>query len=309
MIKKAFLVFVMFVVMGNIYIIIFHPKGLQAQHQYHENLCKAEKFQFTKESIEVVILGSSLGNRINERILPTNWFKLTFSGYSSLEGLELITKSNISVKNVLIETNILHRSLNTNFINDVNKPIFSSLKHYLPAFKTCNQPVSLIYPYTAYLFYGVQNEISGLFTKKTISETIGIPKNNSNTQNNGSMPKQSDSKNPSFKAQYELYAENIDSTLIKNQLIHLRKYIQILESRNIKIVFYEMPIDIELRKMPRAIQIRKCFLNEFPKNRYNYIIAPDSVNYNTSDGIHMVGESINDYTIFLKEQIKNTISF
>ncbi len=310
MIKKSLFAFLFCFLIGNTYLWFVKPLRLQPQHQYHENLCKAERFVLNDKNIEVAILGSSLGNRINQDLLPHGWTKLTFSGLSTLEGLELVNRSTKNnVKCVLLEINVLSRPQNEAFLKDVYPPVISELKRLFPVFQVKNQPVSLLYPSLAYLCYGTQKRVGTLFNKKEtklIHNSKALPEisfeNNAKIEIPNSKPQSHT--NPIFHNKFSDYCKELDSNLVKFRLNQIETYIQQFEKKHIKIIFYEMPVDQQLRTLPLSGQIRRRFYEKFPTEKYPYIVASDSLIFNTSDGIHLTGESINEYTLFFIDQVK-----
>lgn len=82
----------------------------------------------------------------------------------------------------------------------------------------------------------------------------------------------------------------------------LEVYVDDLNQKKVKVVFYEMPVEESLKDLEQPMQIRQAFYKTFPENIYNYIHAPFDFKVISHDGIHLTANSILEYSKFFKEQ-------
>jgi len=161
------------------------------------------------------------------------------------------------------------------------------LKQFVPALRAEARPVG-------YLIKAINFPLNKLLYK---------PKNIDNQKTN---PKKLDGLlfNKLLKDQQNEYSTLKDSLIIKQNFNELRKYVNILEENHCRLIFFEMPVDLSLRDLPRAIYIRKNFFKYFPTCKYVYMTNSNEV-YFTIDGIHLTDNSTLKYTHYFKNFMKN----
>lgn len=135
----------MFFVIYNLGLIFFKPERLVPQSNYDLNVVKAERYLQEQEHIDYVVVGSSLGNRIESELFSNNIYFLTLSGMSSLDGLEVIKHSDKLPKIIFIETNVIDRSSNFDFQEDALSPVVLGLQGIVPSVLKENKPTSLLH--------------------------------------------------------------------------------------------------------------------------------------------------------------------
>jgi|GEM_PF-2316638 len=316
MIRKIIVYTMILLIVYNLYLLGFKTFGTQPQSSFDINITKAQDYLDEKPIYDYVTVGSSMGNRINTDIFPKEFYFLTFSGLSSFDGLEIIKQRKNLPKIIFIETNIMNRQLNVEFISDALNPGVLYLKKYMPSVLKKNKPSSLLHKPMAYLLYGTRNQ----FEKPNQIEPISKESNsvlNNLDKKNGIYNRIEDStinvspktRNSVHTAHFEYIKKNMDNGVAKeflnDRMNDLKSYVSYFESLGVTIVFYEMPIDQRLQKTKRVVDIKRVFENEFPSKQYNYIIAPDDFKVISNDGIHLTGSSIEQYSTFFKFQSQN----
>ena len=311
MIKKIIVyTFILFVVY-NLYLIGFKTYRTEPQSSFDINVTKAQDYLEEKSNLDYVAVGSSMGNRIDSDIFPEEFYFLTFSGLSSFDGLEIIKQSKNLPKVVFIETNIMNRKLNREFISDALNPGVLYLKKYIPSVLKKNKPSSLLHKPMAYLLYGTRNQFKQRNQIESISKESYAISNNSDNKKEISINKvdstikvSPETKNSVYATHFEHIKKNMENGIpiefLNDRMCDLKSYVTYFESQNVTIVFYEMPIDKRLQNTKKVIDVKRVFENEFSSKQYNYIIVPEEFKVISNDGIHLTGASIEEYSTFFK---------
>jgi len=92
-----------------------------------------------------------------------------------------------------------------------------------------------------------------------------------------------------------------DEKKINSIFKELKKQTQALESKGVKIVFFEIPLEKDLCDMPYSVKLRQSFYKYYPQDKYKYVYQPNCLEYNTSDGRHLTKSSAAKYTFYLKK--------
>lgn len=158
MLKKIFIYTLLLWIVYNITLSILNIEKLNPQSNYDLNVIKAQRYLYEPELFSNVIVGSSLGNRIDTKLFGEDYYFLTFSGLGSADGLEIIKNAAVPPKIVFIEINVIHRAMNKEFTSEAYNWSFNNFKEYLPITHKVNKPSSVIQKPLAYLVYGVHNQ-------------------------------------------------------------------------------------------------------------------------------------------------------
>jgi hypothetical protein len=289
MIKKTLIAALAIFILYTLFVAFFAPKWwFASQHQWQSNIIKAQKFIYNDtDSFDNIIVGSSISCRLVMDSLP-NTYNLSFSGQSIFDGLELLSHKNKFPKNIFIEINFVLRPENKNFTSSLNSPILYYPKKFLPSLREDKQPIAII-----------GEQLSVHFTSNIIGKTKSIfgftQKQTTNKNNHTFFDKM-------LKKEMENYSTLPDSSLLIKSFSDLEIYVKALEEKEVNIIFFEMPVNSQLTDLPRAKLIRSTFFEYFPKAKYTYIPMQDSVQYKTTDGIHLNKEEALRYTLYLKNK-------
>lgn len=295
MIKKALLsFFIIFITYTIIVTYVIDRHKFVSEHQWQDNQIKAQEYLYSNtDSIQNIIVGSSLADRLVVGYLP-DIYNLSMGGLGTFDGLQTITKKGIYPKTVFIEMNKLDRKASMDFTTSLNNPVMTFLRRYFISIRDGKQPMGFIaIPYgekvTAYGLYVVQTAVHTIAgeivtRKKEVTEEVDmvakiLPRL---LEEESHIPNASD---------LEKDAQN------------LKHYIDILEKNNVKVVFFEMPIQHELCGLNKPVAIRDQFYKTFPRDKYQYIDMPDCNDYTTTDGLHLDKESAKKYTFYFKDQM------
>lgn len=311
LIRKIIVYTVILFVAYNLYVLTFKIDRTQPQSNFDLNITKAQGYLDEKTSYDYSVVGSSMGNRINVDIFPQEFYFLTFSGLSSFDGLEIIKQSNNVPKVIFIETNVMKRKLNEEFISDAINPRVYYLRKYMPSVLKKNKPTSVLHKPLAYLLYGLRNQ----FDKPNQIDSISkVDRSNNSEKQNETTNEKVDvkikapiKKNKSVSEAHFEFVRNdmnkgIPEKMLNRQMSHLKSYVSYFQSLGVTVVFYEMPVDKRLHETKTFLEIKKAFENEFPKEQYNYLTISPDFKVISNDGIHLTGVSIDHYSSFFKNQ-------
>lgn len=250
----------------NIYIYVKNPNITLYQNQWQQNYVFAESFLYGNKP-STIIVGSSMAVHLDKSILTNEIYNLSFSGGSVLTGLKILKMSNYIPKTIYIENNVIFRKMDNEMIESLFDPIKYNLKKYIPALKEKYQPLNII---------------------------VSILKSKLGRTENEKMNKVRDENvfQISFKRQLVNYKKPLDNYEFElSELTELLKYFQ---SKNTKIIFFEMPINNILANEKRANQQRDIIRKHFPT--YDWLPLPNNNLYLTSDGIHLMYKSSIEFT-------------
>ena len=284
MIKKSLLAAFIFFSVHALFVLISQPLPV-SQHQWQDNLVKAQQFIYTENTPSVVIIGSSLSSRLSMDSLPESVYNLAFNGGSIYEGLKIISQKDKLPKVVYVEMNVALRKENKKLLDMLYQPILYHLKKFLPSLRDGYQPAGLCL-----------NVIKGagpsrLSRKNSMDsvDDLGINEDlfkkllDGEIADNLKVPEDHD-----LAERFEL----------------LKRYIDLLQKKGVKVVFYEIPMNPALQHSARLSSVREAFYKYFSPKQFAYLIVPDWSGYHTTDGEHLRQSEALQYTLFLKSQME-----
>lgn len=294
MIKKSLFVFLLLIISYLLFIQhIANPDKYTSEHQWQDNQILAQNFLYSStDSIQNVILGSSISFRLKTELLPKTK-NLGYGGLGIFDGFKTLEAKNFYPKVLFIEMNFIDREANIEFISSIENPLMNMLRKYFPAFRDGKQPMSFIaFP------YGQKLSLYTLYILQSAIYEIHPDNPNINDSENKDLME-----SEILPQQILYYTNNINN--IEKSITKLKEYISIYEKNGTKIVFFEMPVQYQLADLPRSTMIRSFFYKTFPKDQYLYFDCPDMKEYKTTDGIHLDGFYSEKYTkYFLDMMIK-----
>jgi hypothetical protein len=106
-----------------------------------------------------------------------------------------------------------------------------------------------------------------------------------------------------FIQQKDKMEEGISEKVLKPQMEKLKSYVRYFQMNDVRIVFFDMPIDKTLETLKKPQEIRNAFWQEFPSESYHYIKAPQGFSVTSMDGIHLTGKSIHEFSVYFKTEL------
>jgi hypothetical protein len=102
------------------------------------------------------------------------------------------------------------------------------------------------------------------------------------------------------------YRKTLASGTLAKSLAEFRSLTVALESKGIKIVFFEMPVHPDLENTPRALQIRAAFRLAFPGNKFiGADELSDGLTIKTMDGVHLLPDEAKKVVLILQGYYKD----
>jgi hypothetical protein len=291
MIKKSiFVAFILFALWTAF--LVLKPNASVSQHVWQENVITAEQYLYDVDYIPNVIVGSSLSERIITDSLP-EFFSLAFGGQSIYDGLEILAQKKKLPKRVFIEINLVQKFENTTFKEIISSPIMNQLKANVVTFRSDKQPLAFIGNYLS------------AFVGKVHGKIVPPKTEESDDESKATSPLGEDFFKTMLDIRKKNYSITVKKTVLDKQIAKLKTYINYLRSKNVEIVFFEMPVHPDIINFERAVQIRNKMNNEFKGDHYQFISLPENLeDYHTSDGTHLNDEDAVIFTQYLKSQIQ-----
>ncbi len=280
MIKKSIIFFVILFSLWSVYL-SRQTNFSYTEHLWQRNLSKIEHFQFDKTlHKDRIIIGTSLSKKIHTDSIH-DIYNLALSGQSILDGLELLKYSKVLPKEVLIETNLLLLKKDKDFLNLVKSPTSYFLKKHFLALRTDKHPLALVG--NEYLIPSLTNVVDNEETQEV------VPKDSFFQQIIALRTKRSN--------------RPVAPSLMKKRINALKDYITYLQKNNVKVIFFEMPINPNLINLYRPTITRKEIKKAFPD--IQYIDYPDDVNsYKTTDGVHLTNQESIRYSKYFHQMLE-----
>lgn len=260
---------------------------LNSQSNWQENLVKGENLFFGHEKYSTIIVGSSLSATLHENVFH-NTYNLGLVGCSIYDGLAILknmSKDRLP-STVLIETNYLLRDEKKFFVDNFSREYPNYFKKYLPAFRENHKPISVMAAALTHQFQGYIDSAQYCLVSK--HQPVNI--------NNLSYSKV-------LSEEVIDYRVKPDSMNVINHLAKIRDYVNYLEENNVKVIFFEMPVDQSLRSLPKIVAVRNGIKSYFPT--YNFILPPADFKVSTLDLEHLDNKDATAYSNFLLNRVSH----
>jgi len=264
MIKKTIIAAIALFIIYNVILVWAHPIAGPGQNQWQKNRITVEDYVDNFQGIPVVIAGTSLSARLYTSLLPTGYYNLALSGESIYDVLDIVKRCSKKPKYLLIESNFYYSKPDKTVSEGVFNPLMMPLRKWLPSFREENQPANLLMP---------------LFNKGSAGKNNTSEKLDSNIQNKLLIGRIAE------------YQQVPDSNLITNGIGRLKKDIAELQSKGVKVILFEIPINCKLYNTPKYQVAEERLNKEFPSEKYQRMPMPDCRAYQYADGEHIAFQS------------------
>lgn len=275
MIRKSIATTVVLCVVYSVVAYINLDVSVRPLNQRQGNLVRCQEYVFRDSAkADYVITGSSMAYRLRREFLPAGYYNLALGGHSSLIGLEFVNRSPNLPKVVFVEMNTTLRSPNTSFVDEIfQRPGYDMKKHVV-----ITRDKFQFFPFLV-------NKANQFLAKKDDSE-------NETKIDEATLQKRVD-------LQKKIFSKLPSKERSKECFDRLRDLVNALEEKNVRIVFFEMPMHPELQDSEFIKTIRARFAELFPMNKYQYIIPGSTEKFITTDGVHLVESSAKEMAEFL----------
>lgn len=274
MIRRALLTALLLVAGYAVFLRVVHVDWDTTQHLANGNRIKAEKFIYAPtDSFRTVIVGSSLAYRLNLDSFPARTINLGFAGRSIYDGMELIVRSSKRPELVLVETNILFRKLDQEFLDGLFTPGLYQLRRAMPMMREQNQPSGVLY---GWLHDRVQKaETESPDTVDTATEAMLSR----------------------LKEEYAVLPDKEEQDQVVERLV---RQVREVEATGAKVVFFEMPAHPIVMNSPLAALERGMVRKAFPDHAFLHV--PQGSYWHTTDGLHLAKGDANRYSGWLRRE-------
>jgi hypothetical protein len=261
-------VFILF----NVVLLVF---PVQKRYIYKDKE-RGEEYIYSNKKYPVVFVGSGLiGDLNNQNLGRRSLYNLFFPYNGSCTGIELIARSKKIPDTLFIETNYIFKGFN----KELNEKLFDPLAYRLKLVLPCLQEKNKLLPLAKEIVKGHQPRKKNLtrLPEPFLQESLA------------SLRKE--------------YNQKIDTAGFHNIAVKLKEYIEYFSSRNCTIIFFEMPVDKEFLNSPKTAWERETLKLAFKDKRFIWSQADTGLVYATSDGIHLLDESLDKYIHYFNSNL------
>jgi hypothetical protein len=301
----------------NAYVMIVSPSVENNFDSGTENRIIAERFIYSPMP-EAVMVGSSLG-RVLTRFLPQNVYDMSFSGGSPLTGAEIVLQSNRIPRFVVIETNVMERSLNDALVADLLEPPMYEIRTFLPGFRKEFRPTNILLTYIGEADRGfpqfwdwvdrIKDSVGASMQalKTRLRMMLGRRVGNADlpmlataqavSPVNTTEPSIAEPDDPrlaaGMKAQldYNSHITEASRERITGAVATLATQVARLNQRGVCVLFIRLPIQPQVDATPLERYMAQSVKAAFPADRFDWIEFPDPGTYHTVDGLHLTNPS------------------
>lgn len=290
MIKKSLIVFVVVLLLHIIIRDVLKPEIEITQVPWQANQQIGQRYLYSSENIQNIIVGSSLTYHLNLRETKEPVTNLSFTGESAHKGIDLTVArgklQNVYPKRIYIEINTLDNYEKSIFDETIYNPFLFYPRKYVSALRDGKQPLPWlatlsekyvtphIIPHRYELFEDYLKYEESTSTKE-VEKVDFVPNERLN------IVELANNK--------ELFMEQ---KLLKN--------LNTLIENGCEPIFIEMPVADKHRKSAKYSSIRATLERNYPVSSYIYISYPSDSNFQTYDGLHLTAIDNPRYSAYLR---------
>lgn len=234
------------------------PQGRRTAVSAHQgNVLRAESFCYTKGPAGIVLVGTSLMERMEPALSGGDYSLLAFGGGDILTGLELVLRSGRPVREVWIEANLPPVRSDVALMDHLFGVPFGTLRGWFPVLRLGNQPMTL------------------LWTRATGGRVVSPPDPPASLEAVGVRRFEVD------------YSTSPDEGRLREGMQRLQVAVETLRRRGVAVRWIRMPIHPSLEGSRWARSVRETFRSAFPAATNPWMEPEAGESYGTTDGIHL----------------------
>lgn len=241
------------------YLGLTKPEVQVYQNQWIRNYARAQEYIYSDKDFDAVIVGTSLSARLPKDKLDGGVYNLTFEGGSALTGLDILATAGRYPKVILIESNLVDAPGDERMVDTLFTPLEWRLKRYAKAMQDKYQPINLM--------------LSAWFPEKPRLK----------------LKKLSQGPDPAvFQKNLEMQAKALNDNppgFYAAGLDELKKATDFFRSKNVRILFFRMPVDPKLVGSLKYVAMDRELRRRFPE--IAWLPQPEDAKYETEDGSHL----------------------
>lgn len=228
------------------------PREPRFQSGDQRNRHAIEQFMRDQQRVRTVIVGSSMTERLGNEVADGCTYNLALRGESSQTGLAVLNRSRAKPERVLIEANVPERVVNERLVNEGTR----LLPRLVPALATQNMPVNVLFSFLS------------RHKPSTNADEVALSR--------------------ALQTERDLHAHEMPSSLLNPQIETLKGQVRELERSGVQVMFFELPVHLDLEDTPRARQIRAALAAAFPRQDYiGWQTLAQGMTIRTIDGVHL----------------------
>ncbi|HBE02862.1 MAG: hypothetical protein A2096_07100 [Spirochaetes bacterium GWF1_41_5] len=243
-------------------------KPAHGQSDRQKNIIKAERYLYSPKYFPAVIVGSSLSARMEDEFFPGWLYNLSFHGGSPYTGMEFIKKKPKLPRLLLVEINIIEGEVDRSLLNIFSPPLLPAWRQFLPVLRDQYKPSGVL-----------TDAVIGL-RAKTVKEKRAQGRDEKIFSENLNL----------F---YRLNMQEPEYEKIANRISQLEEYCGHFSAQGVKIIFFEMPVDIKIRQARRPAWVREKIIEKFGAE--NLLQPSSDRSYITTDSLHLVYKSAEEF--------------
>jgi hypothetical protein len=231
------------------------PAEVHTQSPWQDNLSALERYLRSSAAPPVVLVGSSMGRKLDFGADATCVVNLALTGESSLTGLAALVRSQHQPRLVLVETNVADRELNLALLDAAANPLAAMA----PVLLTANKPANLAYSY----LYQLKKDKSDAPAAESVWRNA-------------------------LDLQRGVYSRPLAAQGLARRIGQIAGYVREIERRGARVLLFELPVHPVLEETPLARQVRDAFRAALPGSEWishEELSGPMAIR--TLDGIHL----------------------
>jgi len=231
------------------------PAEARTQSFGQDNLVAMEHYFRLSRQPEVVLVGTSLGRKLDLRQDAPCTYNLAMGGGSVSTGLAAVAKAERKPRLLLVEINIPAGDADQALIDFAARPLLRASA----VFHTENMPANLAY---SYVYQLKKDKADPPVVEAVFQNALAL--------------------------QRSTFSKSATPDSLAARMGEIRKRVQALEADGVHVIFFELPVNPELEKTLLAVQVRDAFRRTFPDNTLvGYEDLAQDRLPRTVDGIHL----------------------
>jgi hypothetical protein len=231
------------------------PVEARTQSFGQDNLVAMEHYFSLSRQPEVVLVGTSLGRKLDLRQDAPCTYNLAMGGGSVSTGLAAVAKGERKPRLLLVEINIPAGDVDQTLIDLAARPLL----RVSAVFRTENMPANLAY---SYVYQLKKDKADPPVVEAVFQNALAL--------------------------QRSTFSKSAAPDNLAIRMDQIRKRVQALEASGVRVIFFELPVNPELEQTPLAVQVRDAFKRTFPDNT---LVGHEELSRgqlpHTVDGIHL----------------------
>ena len=224
------------------------------------NAIRLENYTDRATDPDTVIVGSSLGGRMQVRMIPRDWSNIAISGGSPRTGLAVVAAGPRHPKRVLIEINNLDRGGDPATVHQLLGWPQPLLRRIFWFYRSGYMPINLVF-----------SEVESALNRRRAAH--------------GGDAETPPANFPDLLAlQQASYAKPPDTA----HMADVAGLVRQLRAQGIQVGFFEMPVDRSLVNSPRLTALRRSVKAMFAPKEYCWLSIDQGDAWHTGDGEHLL---------------------